>query len=39
MTRSFLRATRVESVEELKNRITQYINLLNKEPVIFYVDI
>ena len=35
MIRSFLRAIRVESVEELKDRIAQYINLLNEEPVIF----
>jgi putative transposase len=35
MTRNFLRAIRVESLEELKNRINQYIKLLNEEPVIF----
>ena len=35
MTRDFLRAIRVESLEELKNRIDQYINLLNEEPVKF----
>lgn len=35
MTRNFLRAIRVESLEELKSRIDQYINLLNEESVIF----
>jgi len=35
MTRNFLRAIRVESLEEFKNRIDQYIKLLNEEPVIF----
>lgn len=35
MSRGFLKAIRVESVEELKRRIDQYINLLNEEPVVF----
>ena len=35
MSRGFLKAIRVESVEELKSRINQYINLLNEEPVVF----
>jgi transposase len=35
MSRGFLKAIRVESVEELKNRINQYINLLNEKPVVF----
>ena len=35
MSRGFLRLIRVESLEELKNRIDQYMNLLNEEPVVF----
>jgi len=35
MFRGFLRSIRVESAEELKNRIDQYMNLLNEDPVVF----
>jgi len=35
MSRGFLRAIRVKSIMELKNRIDQYINLLNEDPVVF----
>ena len=39
MSRGFLRAIKVESVDELKNRIDQYINLLNEEPCDICVEI
>lgn len=35
MSRGFLKAIRVKSIMELKNRIDQYINLFNEEPVVF----
>jgi|SRR5665647_1204623 len=35
MTRSMLRAIRVKSKNELKNRIEQYITELNESPVVF----
>jgi len=35
MTRSLLRGIRVESLKELKERISQYINQINEKPVIF----
>jgi len=35
MTKSFLRGIRVDSKEELKQRLEQYINEINAEPVIF----
>jgi putative transposase len=35
MGRSVLRGIRVESINELKERISQYINQINEKPVIF----
>ena len=35
MARSLLRGIRVDSLNELKMRISQYINKLNEKPVIF----
>ena len=35
MTRSMLRGIRVESIKELGERISQYINQINEKPVIF----
>jgi putative transposase len=35
MTRSVLRGIRVDSIKELEERITQYIDQINKKPVIF----
>ena len=35
MTRSFLRFVRVKSKQELKQRIEQYLNQVNEDPVVF----
>lgn len=35
MTRSVLRGIRVDSIKELEERITQYIDQINEKPVIF----
>jgi transposase len=35
MVRSVLRGIRVDSITELKERISKYIDLLNKKPVLF----
>jgi len=35
MSRTFLRGIRVNSKEELKNRIQKYLQEVNKEPVVF----
>ena len=35
MARSLLRGIRVDSIEELRERISQYINQINEKPVIF----
>lgn len=35
MTHTFLREIRVASKQELKDRITQYLNELNEQPVVF----
>ena len=35
MTRSLLRRIRVESIKEGEERISQYINQINENPVIF----
>ena len=35
MARSVLRGIRVDSIKELKERISQYINQINEKPVIF----
>jgi len=35
MTRSFLRYVRVQSKQELKRRIEQYLNQVNEDPVVF----
>ena len=35
MSRSFLRGIRVDSIEELKERIEQYIKEINEMPVVF----
>jgi len=35
MARSLLRGIRVDSLNELKMRISQYINKLNEKPVVF----
>jgi transposase len=36
MTKQFLRGIRVGSKEELVNRIYQYINEVNKSPVVYH---
>ena len=35
MARSVLRGIRVDSIKELRERISQYINQINEKPVIF----
>jgi len=35
MARSLLRGIRVNSIDELRERISQYINQINDEPVLF----
>jgi 3-dehydroquinate dehydratase len=35
MVRSVLRGIRVDSLKELKERISQYLNQLNEKPVLF----
>ena len=35
MGRSVLRGIRVDSINELKERISQYINQINEKPVLF----
>ena len=35
MVRSVLRGIRVDSINELKERISQYINQINEKPVLF----
>ncbi len=35
MARSLLRGIRVDSIKELRERISQYINQINDEPVLF----
>ncbi len=35
MARSVLRGIRVDSINELKERISQYINQINEKPVVF----
>jgi hypothetical protein len=35
MARSLLRGIRVDSINELTERISQYINQVNEKPVIF----
>jgi transposase len=35
MVRSLLRGIRVESIKELRERISQYIDQINEKPVIF----
>jgi len=35
MTRSLLRGIRVDSIKELGERISQYIDQINEKPVIF----
>jgi putative transposase len=35
MVRSLLRGIRVESINELRERVSQYIDQINEKPVIF----
>ena len=35
MVRSVLRGIRVDSLKELKERLSQYLNQLNEKPVLF----
>jgi hypothetical protein len=35
MVRSVLRGIRVDSINELRERISQYINQINEKPVLF----
>jgi putative transposase len=35
MARSVLRGIRVNSIKELRERISQYINQINDEPILF----
>ena len=35
MVRSILRGIRVDSLDELKKRISQYIDKINENPVLF----